>query len=258
MIRQILISEKNIVLEFAKRDIGRNYFILLGLSSQKSIYDKIYGEFREGELQAILLKRKSGTLQFFARDRFDLLGFKDIILELDSHLMIGPKSYCKKFFDIGLFSSFKEGAYISKLENDYKIKPFTSKYNIRKVKLDDLEKIVELYSSVFSSFAPKEIMEERLRTKRGRGVLIEKDGEILSVCQSDFETKKSALIIGVATKEEYRFKGLATECLQILIEILTKEGKDLYLQYDNLEAGHIYKKLGFKAIDQVIHLKRGD
>lgn len=258
MIREILESEKNIVVDFAKQDVIRNYFILLGLLNKKTIYDKIYGEFIDCELQAILLKRKSGTLQFFSPNSFDIDGFKDIILKLNGNLMIGPKSYCLKFFEKGIFSSSKDGAYMSKLKKDKVKEVFENKYKIREVNVDDLEKIVELYRSVFSSFSPKEVMEEKLRTKRGRGVLIEEDGKILSICQTDFETIDSAVIVGVATKEDHRNKGLATACLQAIIETLTKEGKDLYLQYDNLKAGQIYKELGFKVIDQIVHLKRGD
>lgn len=258
MIREILDSEKNMVFEFAKQDVLRNYFILLGLISQKTVYDKIYGEFIDDELKAILLKRKSGTLQFFSPGNFDLYGFKDIILLLNSQVMIGPKSYCSKFFNIGLFSNIKEGAYMAKLEEGHIEKWSNFKYNIRQVKIDDLEKIVELYRSTFPSFAPKEVMEEKLKSKRGRGVLIEKEGEILSVCQSDFETDDSAIIVGVATKEGYRCDGLATACLKAIIKSLSEEGKDLYLQYDNIQAGHIYEKLGFRVIDRIVHLKKGE
>lgn len=260
MIREILEVEKNIVLEFAKQDVIRNYFILLGLLNKKTVYDKIYGEFIEGDLQAILLKRKSGTLQFYSTKNFDfnIDAFKDIILKLNAHSMIGAGSYCSRFFERGVFSISKDGAYIAKLEKKDRKIGVKNKYKARIVRIDDLEKIVELYKTTFPSFAHKDVMEEKLRTKRGRGILIEEDGQILSVCQTDFETEDSAVIVGVATKKSYRNRGLATSCLQVIIETLAEDGKDLYLQYDNVKAGQIYKKLGFKVIDQIVHLKRGD
>lgn len=256
MIREILPREYDLVFEFAKKDIARNYFILLGLKSKKPVYNKIYGEYVENQLKSILLQRKSGILQFFASEEFDLNGFINLISRIKYSGLIGPRSYCEKFIGKDLFQSFKEGAYISKLGKDSEIKNSEKEYRTRKISLNDLDQIVELYKSVFSSFAPKEIMEEKLMTQRGRGICIEKNGEIISVAQSDFETKDGAVIVGIATRKDYRGKGLATICLEELSRALLEEGKDLYLQYDNLEAGKIYEKLGFEIIDQVIHLKK--
>ncbi len=74
---------------------------------------------------------------------------------------------------------------------------------------------------------------------------------ILAIAKRD-----AAVIVGVATSKDYRCKGLATECLQVLCSRFLKEGKDLYLQYDNLEAGKIYERLGFRNVDQVIHYRK--
>ncbi|MDR7855470.1 GNAT family N-acetyltransferase [Tissierella sp.] len=256
MIREILPNEYYSVKKFVEKDIARNYFILLGLTSKKQVYDKIYGEYRKDELIAVLFRRKSGVLQFFAPEEFDIDGFENLISTLEYDALIGPKSYCHKFLDKGLFTSIKDGAYISKLDKDYIMKPIQIKYKMRDIDVDDLDKIVELYKEVFQSFSPREVMEEKLNNNRGRGVCIEEDGEIISVAQTDFEIKDTAVIVGVATNRDYRCKGLATQCLQSLCSILLKEGKDLYLQYDNLEAGKIYEKLGFVNIDQVIHYRK--
>ncbi len=256
MIREILPSEYHLVYKFAEKDIARNYFILLGLKSSRAVYDKIYGEYAENKLQAILLRRNSGTLQFFPTGKFDLDGFVKLISTLKYDAMIGPKSYCEKFLDNGILSYEKGGAYISKLNKKYLLKSFQIKHKIRDIQVEDLDKIVELYKEAFQSFSSKAVMELKLNTKRGRGVCIEENGEIISVSQTDFETNDSAVIVGVATKKNYRCKGLATECLQMLLKNLLEEGKDLYLQYDNLDAGKIYEKLGFEVIDRVIHLEK--
>ena len=60
----------------------------------------------------------------------------------------------------------------------------------------------------------------------------------------------------MATRPDYTGQGLATECLQLLSSRLLEEGKNIYLQYDNLEAGRIYERIGFKPIDQVMHYKK--
>lgn len=241
---------------FLNKDIARNYFILLGLASKKPVYNKIYGEYKEGELVALLFQRNSGTLQFFAPGEFDVEGFINLIATLEYNSLIGPKSYCDKFLNKSIFNEIEDGAYISKLDKDYKMNNFINQYDIRSIEIQDLDEIVELYKGIFKSFAPKEVMEEKLKSGRGRGVCIVEDGKIVSVVQTDFEKEDGAIIVGVGTKKEYQHKGLATECLQYLCRILLKEGKSLFLQYDNLEAGYIYERIGFCRIDQVMHYKK--
>lgn len=256
MIREIQESEYGLVRNLVEKDIGRNYFILLGLASRKKVYEKIYGEYHGGGLRSGLFKRKSGTLQFFTLGDFDLEGFVSLISTLEYEGLIGPRSYCHKFLDQGLFQSVSEGAYIAKLDRDYQMNPFEIQSRIRDIKVEDVDEIVELYKSVFKGFTPKEAMEEKLESNRGRGVCIEEDGKIISLAQTDFETKREAVIVGVATHRSYWGKGLATKCLQSLCSTLLGEGKDIYLQFDNLEAGRIYERLGFKIIDQVMHYNK--
>lgn len=256
MIIEIQPKDYNVVKKFAEKDIARNYFILLGLSGKKQVYHKIFGQYEDGNIKALLFLRKSKTLQFFAPGEFDEDGFVDLISSLEYHGLIGPRSYCDDFLDRGIFSSSSEGAYISKMNKDYIIEPYEKHPNIRDIRIEDLDEIVELYIRSFTSFSSKEVMEEKLHNNRGRGVCIEEKGKIISIAQTDFETKDGAVIVGVATIEDNRCKGLATQCLQVLCSSLLKEGKDLYLQYDNLEAGKIYERLGFKIMDQVFHYKK--
>lgn len=256
MIRQISRKEYNLIKEFIQEDIGRNYFILLGLSSEKTPYDKIYGEFQNDELVAVLFRRHSGTLQFYALESFDVDSFIELISTMDYNSLISPRSFSDRFLEKGIFFSAKDGAYISKLAHNQKLKIKDNEYSVRNIKTQDLDEIVNLYKGCFQSFSPKEVMAEKLEENRGRGVCIEENGEIISVAQTDFETEDAALIVGVATKREYRGRGLATLCLKSLILDLQEEKKDLYLQYDNLDAGKIYERLGFRIIDQVRHYKK--
>ena len=253
MIREITRREFHMLKDFLLKDIARNYFLLLGISGTRDVYDKIYGEFHKGMLKAVLFRRKTGVLQFYAPGDFALKHFVDLIKTLDYNSLIGPKSYCDNFLNKGIFGSFEDGAYLSKLKKNHKITANESQYKIRNIRIDDLDKVVELYKEVFKSFAPKEVMEKKLAEKRGRGVCIEIDGKIVSLAQSDFETKDGALIVGVATAKDYRGQGLGTECLKFLCNTLQKEGKDLFLQYHNLDAEGIYNRLGFKKFDQVMH-----
>jgi len=252
MIKEINHSELGIVINLLELDKARNYFILLTLGSRVNLFEKIYGEWEDNELVAVLLKRKSGTLQFYSKGSFDIDGLINLISNLDYDTMIGPKSYCDKFLDMGIFSSFKEGAYISKRVNTNRIK--RSQYNeVKSLDINQLDNVIKLYDKVFESYAAKEIMMEKLLSGRGRGVYVNHGENLISVAQSDFETVDSSLIVGVATDPMYQNQGLATKCLEVLIEELDR---DLYLQYDNLAANRVYEKLGFRVIDRVRHYRK--
>lgn len=253
MIREISKENYNQLYEFLLEDTARNYFILLGLLSKKEIFEVIYVEFHGDTLVAALFKRKSGTLQFYARNNFDIDGFVMIMSKLEFNCLIGPKSYGDIFLHKGVFSIVKDEGYISNLYRESAILLTDGKLIIKVLTIDDLDRVVELYDDVFKSHSSKEVMEERINLGRGRGFYIEVNGELLSVVQTEFETKDSAVIVGVATNKHHRNKGLASELLKYLINCLLIEGKDIYLQYDNLDAGRIYEKMGFKVIDQISH-----
>lgn len=256
MIKEISRSEYNKVYEFIRQDNGRNYFLRLGLENDRPIYENIIGQSGDkGELKAVLLKRLSGNLQFYAKGEFDEEGFAACISEMRFNSLISPRSYCDRFLNKGLFSTVEDGAIIAKLDSSL-IDEYELCAEVQSLKLEDLDEVVHLYEKIFSSFSSKDVMQKRLRSGRGRGVCIRHQGKIVSVVQSEFEELDSALIVGVGTAVDFQGRGLATKCLKVLCKQLAQEGKDLYLQYDNMDAGRIYERLGFKPMDQVRHYKR--
>ncbi|MBB6214414.1 hypothetical protein HNQ80_000494 [Anaerosolibacter carboniphilus] len=254
MIREILEEEYGEVLEFINQDPGRNYFIRLGLENGKKVYEKLIGEWdHEQRLKAVLFRRKLGNLQFYAKGDFDIEGFVGCMRELEFKALIGPASYCDQFLGKGLFASAHEGAIIAKLAALGQTMEYPISEEIEILKIQDLDEVATIYEKVFTGFSSKAVMEERLNSGRGRGLCIRRNGKIAAVAQSEFEMETSALIVGVATDPEYQGKGLGTACVKALCDQLLKEGKDLYLQYDNMDAGRIYERLGFRAFDQVKH-----
>lgn len=235
------------------KDIARNYFILLSMASGKDIYSRIIGQWENKELIALLFRRRSKVLQFYGNGDFAVDEFANIISKMDYNLMIGPKSYCHKFLGKGIFSNYREGAYISKLPIERMLEFNHDDKSISTLKLEHMDQVVELYHKVFKGSATKEVMVEKLRSGRGRGLCIKNKGKIVSVVQTDFENKNQALIVGVATEPTYQNRGLGTQCLKAMINELQGEKKDIYLQYDNPMAGAIYDRLGFYTIDQVYH-----
>jgi predicted GNAT family acetyltransferase len=256
LIREILKNEYSIVYEYIKQDNARNYFVRLGFEGDKPVYERIIGEWDEaGELKAVLLKRLSGNLQFYAKGDFDVEGFVEYISAMEFGSLISSRSYCDTLLNKGLFSDVMEGAIIAKLDGS-KAEEFEANMQVDFLKVEDLDEVVKLYEKIFTTFSSKAVMEKRLRSGRGRGVCFRQEGRIVCVVQSEFEENTSALIVGVGTAPEFQGKGLATQCLKKLCGQLIAEGKDLFLQYDNMDAGRIYERLGFKPIDQIRHYKR--
>lgn len=245
------------VLKFISKDNARNYFIRLGLESNKSVFEDIYAQIDgEGNMRAALFHRKSGNLQFYAEGAFEVEGFTEILRKIQFGSLISPASFCDRFVDKQIFGEVKEGAFIAELKDFKRQYEFGSYHDVRPLSSKDLDQVIDLYKKVFPGHSSLEVMRDKLDQQRGRGVCIKKDGRIIAVAQSEFEETKSALIVGVATDPEYQNKGLASQCLEVLCKELLSEGKKLYLQYDNVDAGRIYGRLGFRPIDQVKHYKR--
>lgn len=246
------------VLKFIRKDNARNYFIRLGLESEKPVFEDIYAQIDgEGNMRAAMFRRKSGNLQFYADGAFEVEGFTEIMRKLDFNTLISPSSFCDKFADKQLFSDVRDGAIIAELRDFKRQYGFGTFHDVKPLSMNDLDQVEALYKKVFPSFSSIDVMRQKLDVNRGRGVCIKRDGKIIAVAQSEFEETKSALIVGVATDPEYQKQGLASQCLEMLCKELLAEGKRLYLQYDNEDAGRIYGRLGFLPIDQVKHYKHG-
>ena len=245
------------VLKFIRKDNARNYFIRLGLESNKPVFENIYAQVDgDGNMRAALFHRKSGNLQFYADGAFEVEGFTEILRSIQFRTLISPSSFCDRFEDKQIFDEVKEGAYIAELKDYKRQYEYGSYHDVKPLSLKDLDIVIDLYSKVFPSHSSLEVMREKFEGGRGRGVCIKKDGRIIAVAQSEFEETKSALIVGVATDPDYQGKGYASQCLEVLCKELLSEGKKLFLQYDNIDAGRIYGRLGFRPIDQVKHYKR--
>jgi len=83
----------------------------------------------------------------------------------------------------------------------------------------------------------------------GRVYYIEdSEGRLLTTAQTTAESSSAAMIVAVATLQEYRGKGLMSECLSRLCRDVLAENKTLCLFYDNQKAGSVYHRLGFETI----------
>lgn len=240
MIYQITKDRYGEVYDFISRDFAKNYFIALGMINDS--FAKIYVDEDE-KIRGALFIRKSGNLQF-SGEFCDIHAFSELIERLDFNQLIGAKSYCEPLN----LELVKEGAIIDVLEkSDYHSQVFIAK----PLGQDQIESVVDLYKKVFEGYPKAEFMKEKLKQKRGIGFYIGEE-TIQSVAQTDF----SNIIVGVATDPLFQKRGLASQCLHAVITKSFESEKRLFLQYDNPKAGKLYRRLGFKYYDQVMHYRR--
>lgn len=256
MIRLLDKSQYSSITDYLKIDAITNYFIITSLERlpEENMFEKIWIENNSaGEIAAVLCKRKTGNMQFYSDRKFDIKKFCEILTKEDFIKLIGHENVIKSFDKYFDFSKKVEGSYISKLDCNTEIVIYKEDINIERMNLQDIDRIIELYKEVFNGFATKKSMIKKLDEGTGRGCYIKQDDIIVCAAQTSYENDNSAIIIGVATHPQYRRRGYASKCLSKLCRELVKEGKDLYLQYDNMEAGNIYKKLGFVAIGRMVN-----
>lgn len=259
MYRRETSIDKKQLLNYAYEDLGVNYFILLGLSISKMVYEVVYYFYTEKDTnlspQVILMKRRSGNLQLICRakayEKEVLKDLRQVLLTLSFKEVITSQKNIKALGIEDLFSHKEEGAFIACTR---KILPMnTRQFNLKALYPDDIEAVQKLYKKVFDSFTPAKIMVDKLKSRRGRGVAIYDDEHLIAVAQTDFETSNGAIIVGVATQPDHQHKGYGYAVMSALCQPLVSEGKTLYLHYDNPVAGKLYEKMGFTIVNQIGH-----
>ena len=117
---------------------------------------------------------------------------------------------------------------------------------------EDAVEIIALFDKIPEFQGNNDVGEFAQTIKDGtrKTTLLKVDDKIVSTASSVAETNDSAMIIGVATEpdERYRKRGYASACVFRLVKDLKKKGKSACLFYDNPAAGSIYKKMGFQNI----------
>lgn len=241
----------SLLIPFLKENILENYFNILGLVSESEVYKDIYVQYSNTkELKSIIFLRKSGSIKFYAQEGFCPVEISDFLKTIEYKFFIGPASYCNLIQDKNFLTKSVKLTELCHLKLKAEIGTgYTNK--ITEMSLEHLDKVVEIYKKSFKSFASKEVLKQRIETKRGRAFGIFDNKTLVSVAFTDFETKNESLIVGVATLPEYRNRGYGTELVRYISNMLYNEKKQVYLEYEDLIAGNIYKELGFCIIDSV-------
>lgn len=121
--------------------------------------------------------------------------------------------------------------------------------------MDDIERLIDFYEVGFYSLAHlptraawRSRMTEQL-SLRTLFLIEDMSGSVASAALSSAEGGGAAMLGGVATLDRYRSKGLSALCVAALCEQLSQKGCNsisLFYLKDNMAAGRVYNKLGFR------------
>lgn len=256
MIRKLSETDREITLKFLVNEPSINLFIIGDIEcfGFNEDFQELWGSFNEiNELNGVLLRFHQSYIPYFRDLEFDITEFKNIITK-DKNIKIisGREDIVLKFSDI-LVNPRLKSMHFCELTNKDRLNKIDERVVLAKE--DDAERIYDLLLDIDEfdteeTNSPEKIL-KTISSKSGRIYCIKNEnGDLCTVSQTTAESSSAAMIVGVATKKEFRQKGLMTICLTKLCKDLIDEGKSLCLFYNNPDAGKVYHKLGFVTIDK--------
>lgn len=151
---------------------------------------------------------------------------------------------------------FKEDAIIlhSHLEQqmvtDFSEQIEPSSVKVEKIRVNDLPLLEKFYTEHGAeAWTP-------LQFKVGPYYCVKDNGTIVSVAGVHLLTPQIAQLGNIVTDEAYQGRGFATACTRTLTADLTQKKRivSLFVRKDNLPAIHMYEKIGFRKVRDIIFL----
>lgn len=258
MIRRLSQDDHEKCFSLLKRQPAENLFIIGDIEAfgYDQNFQKVWGEFNDqGELIAVLLRYEENFIPY-AISEFNAKAFAEIMDSESSRysMMSGLNEITEKIEPYIMKKRLKRKRQLYYAKCTV-LNPKTTQNintsNVLQAVPDDAEELVTLLSSI-PEFSDSQTTVESKRRGLEKGVsrsfFVKEDGKMVSTASTTAENTLSAMVVGVATLENYKKKGYATECMVKLCKQLISENKELCLFYDNPAAGAIYKRIGFEDI----------
>ncbi|SDC11546.1 hypothetical protein SAMN05421734_104174 [Pelagirhabdus alkalitolerans] len=208
-----------------------------------------WGDFdQNGELHAVLWQSNTRFIPFAVED-FDAKGVAHIInTDSNSSMLFGLRSIVTKIAPfLNQLTNRSDDLYFA-ISSEHQRPIINKEDHVCKLTPSDLnllERLLDQIPEFQRSTARIDKKREDLKTGISRGYYLKEKGQMVTTASTTLENADSAMLSGVATHPDFTGRGLASTCVSKLTEDILLEGKSLYLFYDNLIAGKLYKKLGF-------------
>jgi predicted GNAT family acetyltransferase len=251
------ISNKEIpqVLEYIKDEREMNLFIE-GDIEQYGLEGPIVELFAFSDpWDCILLRYFQNYLIYSNKETYNAKDVAEFLADKKVQVISGKESLLELLAPF--YPHLKiQGTYLCRCESNAKLPPFTQDKEIRTLTEADAPALSGLYQTIVEFSKPyiehenekiQELRECLLAANLGIGLF---NGPLLvSAAYSTAKSKSGAMVVGVATREQYRGKGYATQVVSTLCNESFASGLSfLCLFYDNPQAGEIYRKIGFREM----------
>lgn len=255
MVRKLTKGDNSILMELIMKEPEFNLYIIGDVENFGYNRDFLdyFGEFDEDGVLIAVLVRYFGIFTLYAKDKFDIKEFVNVINGYDKFgMLVGKTEIVSRFQSTSLGLNKSELHHFAVLKEINPSFETDKKFNVKRAGIEDIESIADLKGRIeeFSSGSGnfKEILLNDFKAGTAHGYYVEMDGNMVSYAQTSAENSMSAMVVSVMTDKKYRKMGFASACLKVLCDDMVEQKKALCLFYRNPEAGAIYRKLGFKEI----------
>jgi predicted GNAT family acetyltransferase len=253
MIRMMNESEKDDLLEFLYLEPEINLYMIKEVEhfDPENKHQEIYVE-KDKEGYVAVLSRNWSNAIYYARDVVFNEAWVEILKSLD-FLFISSQTALIRLIHPH-FPSMKEDR-MDFMRSTAFTADKTIDYSDVEI-LDSKEEAIEVYDLLLSV---EELYTVHQKSRdeyieylyynsgeNGTTVYVRKDGRIVASASAVFETKKSAMIVSVATHKDYRKQGHGRKVMHYLMDLyINQKKKTLCLYYDDPRAEKLYTDLGF-------------
>ena len=262
MIRKLDELDQSKVLDYLYKDASLNIFIIGDIEEFgfEQDFQSVYGEFdQDNKYKSVLLFYRENVVFYSHVDHFSL-EWLSIISEKKFTYFNGRLALMElvyphlEGFDYKEMY-FAEAQSIESLENDNSLNPIKVKTKEDATKIYYLLETVDEFNT--SNDELDYFVEGKMKgLNMGSTYYLEENGKAISTVAAVAETTINAMVVGVATCNSARNRGLATKLMIHLMNEYKRKNKYLCLFYDNPKAGAIYKRLGFKDTEKWVMMNK--
>ncbi|MCF7932539.1 MAG: GNAT family N-acetyltransferase [Acholeplasmataceae bacterium] len=253
MIRLLGEAEASLVLGFLRAEPAFNLFIIGDIEhfGMQTEIMRVYGDIDGKTITSVFLRYRRYAVYYAADDHFNI-GYLAVFKDDPFDFLSGRKAAIEHIRPYLVDFEFKETSFMVLEETD----EAPSRDPRVKVAQTEMQfgNVYDLLCGITEFGTAKVPREEHIRERMASKAMsmtlyLEIGGKTVSTAQATAESKTHAMVIGVATHQAYRNQGYASLLMRDLItRYLIEKGKGLCLFYDNVKAGSIYHRLGFRKI----------
>jgi uncharacterized protein len=253
MIRQFDLADQPLVLEFLRAEPAFNLFIIGDIEhfGMRTDVMRVYGDINQKTIRSVFLRYRRYAVYYAPDDMFNT-DYLDVFKDDPFDFLSGRKAAIDHIRAHLPDFEFKETSFM--VLDQAEVPP--SRDHRVKVAMNETQfgKVYDLLCGISEFGTQKVPREEHIRERMASKAMsmtlyLEIDGETIATAQATAESKTHAMVIGVATHKAYRNHGYASLLMRDLItRYQLEKGKHLCLFYDNVKAGSIYHRLGFRKI----------